>query len=136
MTLPKTRPFGITALSILFVFGTASSFVAAVSLSFPDSFLEPIWRLNPQAHQGFLRIGGWAIWLMTVVCGTCACAAIGLWRSRRWGYWVGVVMLIANLLGDLINAIAGIEPRAIVGVPIAALILIYLARAQTRSFFK
>src|SRR5687767_5643797 len=34
--------------------------------------------------------------------------------------------MVVNLTGDVINVVLGTEPRAIVGVPIAATILIYL----------
>jgi hypothetical protein len=57
----KSRPIGITALAALFVFGTAASFISAISLTFPGSFLEPIWRLNPHARTGFARIGSYVL---------------------------------------------------------------------------
>ncbi|HSS18929.1 MAG TPA: DUF2127 domain-containing protein [Pyrinomonadaceae bacterium] len=136
MTPPKTRPLGVTALTILFIIGAIASFVSAVSLTFPGSFLEPIWRLNPHARAGFDRIGALAIVLMGVVCVACTLATIGLWRGRRWGYWFAVVMLIVNLAGDVVNVISGIEPRAVVGVPIVLAVLAYLLRQRTREYFK
>jgi Fe2+ transport system protein B len=132
----KTRPFGITALTMLFVIGVAASFISVLSLTFPGSFLEPIWRLNPQAREGFDRAGPWAILLMSLVCVACICTAIGLWRGLGWGYWLAVGMLIINLLGDIINVVTGAEPRVIVGIPIVLLILAYLRRRRTRDFFR
>jgi hypothetical protein len=41
-----------------------------------------------------------------------------------------------NCAGDIINAALGIEPRAVVGVPLVALILWYLASRQVKSFFQ
>ena len=136
MILRKTRPFGITALTILFVIGTAASFISAVSLTFPGSFLEPVWRLNPHAREGFDRLGIWAIVLMTVVCIACICTAIGLWRGLWWGYWFAVLMLVLNLVGDLVNVLMGTEPKAIVGIPIVVLILAYLMRKRTKEYSK
>jgi hypothetical protein len=40
-----------------------------------------------------------------------------------------------NLVGDVINSALGIEPRAIVGVPVVALTLWYLASRQARGYF-
>jgi hypothetical protein len=77
----ETRPLGITALSIFFLFGTAASFVSFVSLLFPGSFLEPMWRLNPRAREGFASMGAWAIVLMFAVC--IACAGSGGSVARR-----------------------------------------------------
>jgi hypothetical protein len=132
----KSRPFGITALAVLFVFGTAASFIAAVSLSFPGSFLEPIWQLNPQARTGFDRIGSWAMVLMVSVCIACMLAAVSVWRGLSWGYWLAVGMLVLNLIGDVINVITGTEPRAIVGIPVVFLVLTYLMRRRTRNYFR
>ena len=136
MTLRKTRPLGVTALTVLFLFGMAASFVSAVSLTFPGSFLEPIWRTNPHAREGFDRIGLWAIVFMSIVCIACGCAAIGLWRGLRWGYWLAVGMLLVNLAADVFNVITGIEPRSIVGVPIVLLLLGYLMRRRTRDYLR
>jgi len=48
---------------------------------------------------------------------------------------LGVAGLLVNLTGDVVNAALGIEPRAVVGVPIVALILWYLSSRQVRAFF-
>jgi hypothetical protein len=135
MTSAKPRPIGITALVTLFSFGAFASFISAVSLSFPGSVLEPVWRLNPRAREGFNHMGAWSIVLMITVCVTCVFTVVGLSRGRRWGYWIALVMLVLNLAGSLINVITASEPRAIVGIPIVLLILVYLLRARTRQYF-
>ena len=133
MSLTTTiRPAGITVLSIFFWAATAITIVAAVSLLFPNAFLEPIWKLNPRARVGLGAIRLWAVLLFLVVGFACAAAGVGLWRGRWWGYCTAIAVLSLNLLGDLINAISGNEPRAIIGVPIAALIIIYLSRPKGR----
>jgi hypothetical protein len=131
----ETRPLGITALSIFFLFGAAASFLSFVSLLFPGSFLEPMWQLNPRAREGFASIGLWAIVLMFTVCVACASASIGLWRGARWGYRVAVVFLCINLLGDIANVLLGIEPRAAIGIPIVLAILAYIVSKRARGFF-
>lgn len=133
--MTKARPFGVIALVLLFAIGTWASFISAVSLTFPGSFLEPIWSLNPNARAGFTRIGSAAIVLMIAVCIACTFTAIGLWRGRRWGYWLAVLMLVVNLCGDVVNVITGTEPRAVIGIPIAGVIIAYLLRKRTRDHF-
>jgi len=120
---------------MLFAIGTCASLLSALSLIFPGSFLEAIWRLNPNARAGFSRIGAWAIVLMVCVCIACTFAAVGLWRSQRWGYWLAVGMLLVNLGGDVVNVITGTEPRAAIGIPIVGAILAYLLRKRTRYYF-
>ena len=129
------RPIGVIALVLLFAIGACASFISAVSLTFPGSFLEPIWSLNPHARAGFSRIGSAAIALMIAVCIACTFTTIGLWLGRRWGYWLAVVMLVLNLCGDVVNVITGTEPRAAIGIPIAGLILAYLLRKPMRRHF-
>jgi len=134
-TNSENRPVGITALSIFFLFGTTASFLSFVSLLFPGSFLEPMWRLNPRAREGFAGMGVWAVVLMCAVCVACTSAAVGLWRGARWGYWIAVVLLAINLLGDIANVVTGIEPRAAVGIPIVLAILAFLMSRRVRRFF-
>lgn len=131
----RPRPLGIAALSIFFVFGAAASFVSAVSLLFPGSFLEPMWRVNPRAREGFAGMGAWAVVLMCSLSLVCAAAAVGLWRGARWGYRLAVSLLAMNLLGDVINVILGTEPAAVVGIPVVIAIFTYLLSRRVRRFF-
>jgi len=131
----QSPPLLIKGLIALFAIGVFASFLSVVSLTFPGSFLEPIWRLNPHARTEFDRIGSWAIILMLVVCVACALTLVGLWRRSRLGYWLCVIMLTANLTGDLVGVISGTEPRALVGIPIVLFIVILWMRRKTRKYF-
>jgi uncharacterized membrane protein (DUF2068 family) len=131
----QSRPWGITALSIFFLAGAVISLAATISLLAPDSFLKPTWRLNPRAQQNLSTLGLWAIPLLGAVSFLCAAAAIGLWRTSRWGYWLGITLIVVNLIGDVTNVLLGTEPRAIVGIPIAGLILTYLLSKRVRLLF-
>ena len=132
----ENRPAGVTALSIFFIFGACMSFIAFASLLFPGSFLEPVWRLNPRAREAFAGMGACAVVLMCFVSAACAAAALGLWRGARWGHRLAVALLAVNLLGDIANVITGTEPRALVGVPVVAALLMYLMSGRVRRFFR
>ena len=134
-TAAITRPIGISLLSIFCFAATGITLVASLSLLFPNGALEPIWRLNPRARVDLDAIGLWAVLLFFVVGVTCLIVGIGLWHGKRWGYLLAMVGLCINALGDLINALSGREPRAIVGVPIVMLILAYLLTRRVRIFF-
>jgi uncharacterized membrane protein (DUF2068 family) len=73
---------------------------------------------------------------MLTVSMFCAAASLGLWWTSRWGYWFAVGLITINLIGDLINVVLGTEPRAIVGVPVAAAILAYLISKRVRKVFR
>jgi uncharacterized membrane protein (DUF2068 family) len=132
---PNTRPWGITALSAFFLVAATISLTAAISLSLPRSVLESMWRLNPRAYANLSSLGVWAVVLLSTVSVFCAAAAVGLWRVSRWGYWIAVGLIAINLIGDMTNVLIGSEPRAVVGVPIAAAILVYLMSRRARVFF-
>lgn len=132
----EPRPAGIVALSIFFTAGAAISFVTCVSLLFPGSFLEPMWKLNPRAHEAFGSMGHWAVVLMAAVSSSCAFAAAGLLKRAKWGRRLAIIVLAINLAGDIANTLMGTDRRAIVGVPIAAALLAYLASTRVRRYFR
>lgn len=129
------RPWGITALSVFFLAGAVISLIASISLLLPNSFLKAMWRINPRAHENLTSLGHWALILMLTVSMFCAVASLGLWWTSRWGYWLAVGLIMINLIGDVTNVLLGTEPRAIVGVPVAAAILAYLMSRKVRHFF-
>ena len=131
----NTRPLVVTLLIILFAIGSVASLVSVITLTFPGSFLDAVWLVNPHAHDGFTRMGGWSVVLMSTVFVACLLTAIGLSRGLAFGYWTAMVMLIGNLTGDAINVIAGNDRRAIVGIPIALILLLSLMRRKTREYF-
>src|SRR5258705_9341319 len=96
--LTRTRPLGVTALSIFFVAATVITIFAAIALTFPNGFLEPIWKLNPRGRTGLGAIGMWAVLLFSVVGTACAVAANGLWRGSWLGYYTAITVLAINLL--------------------------------------
>ena len=73
----RKRPIFVIAVAVLFIFGFLMSLVAAISLMFPSNFLEPMWRLNPRAHESFGRIVIFAILLLLPVSAACLIAGIG-----------------------------------------------------------
>jgi uncharacterized membrane protein (DUF2068 family) len=132
----KTRPGRITALSIFFTAGAIISFTSAISLYFPNSFLQPMWKLNPRALDAFQHMGVWASVLMFVVSISCGLAAYGLWNGKLWGYYIAIGMLIINLIGDIYNFGSGIERRAFIGIPIVILILFFIMKPEIKMYFQ
>ena len=135
MDAVETRPRIVSALGIFFACGAAISALSFLALLLSGSFLAPMWRLNPRAHEQLAAMGVWGMLLMAVVSVACALASYGLWRGRRFGLVLGLAMLAVSFLGDLANALLGIEPRAWVGVPIAAALFVTLATRRSRAFF-
>lgn len=109
--------------------------LTCVLLLFPGSGLEPLWLLNPQAHESFLRMGSWAVVLMVAVCVTCALSARGLWLRALWGHRLALGVLTVNLIGDTANAFLRGDLRTLIGLPIGGALIGYLLSARVRKLF-
>ena len=131
-----TRPFGVTGLSLFFFAGAILAGTAAVSLALPGGVLEPMWSLNPRGHEGLAGVHGWGVLLLAAASVACGTAGVGMWRCRPWGHATALVLLVVQLGGDILNVVSGVEPRAIIGVPIVVALLVYLTRSNVRSVFR
>ena len=102
--------------------------VTVLALAFPGGFLEPIWRLRPEARLEFQKIGNWSVVLMTVVGVACGLSAIGLAQNAQWGRRLAIGVLAVNLIGDSLNAFFRHDLRTLIGLPIGGLMIFYLLK--------
>jgi uncharacterized membrane protein (DUF2068 family) len=121
---------------MFFGLGALMATLTAIALLTPGRGLEPIWRLNPEAHVAFLSMGRWGVALMVVVAAACALSAVGLWIRARWGHRLALIVLTVNLLGDATNALTRGDLRTLIGLPIAGALIIYLLSAGVREEFR
>jgi hypothetical protein len=128
-------PFGVCALGVFFVFGACMSGVSFASLLTPGGTLEVVWRVNPPAREAFAHLGFGALLLMSAVCIACALAAVGLFRRLPWGRLLAIAILTVNVIGDFSAAVIRGDPRTLVGLPIAGLLIAYLMRKKVRHWF-
>jgi hypothetical protein len=124
----KQRSIGTTLLVIFFAAGAVICLVTTLALAFPGGFLEPIWRLKPEARVQFQGIGNWSVALMGVVGTACGLAAVGLAKSAEWGRRLAIGILTVNLIGDTLNAILRHDPITLIGLPIGGLMILYLVK--------
>ncbi|HST31272.1 MAG TPA: hypothetical protein VLK27_10595 [Chthoniobacterales bacterium] len=122
----RTHPW----LALFFGFGLSMCILTIGLLCFPGTPLDAVWCLNPNAHAAFQSIGGWSISIMLVVGTACLIATIGLWRGACWGTRAAIIILVANMIGDLSNALLKADFRTLIGLPIAAAMIVYLARSE------
>ena len=115
-------------LVIFFALGALICFVTVLALAFPGGFLEPIWRLKPEARLEFQKMGNWSVALMAVVGTACGLAAVGLARNAEWGRRLAIGILAINLVGDTLTAILRHDPITLIGLPIGGLMILYLVR--------
>lgn len=118
---------------MFFLAGSGISLLSLLALLYPGGPLEPMWRLNPRAREGFAGMGPWAIVLMAVVSLACGFSAAGLWRGGLWGWRLALSVLTVNVVGDATNALVFRDPRTAIGVPIGGAMMVYLW--SRRRFF-
>ena len=126
----QRAPLGIKLLSVFFAVGAMICLITIVALLFPGCTLDPIWRLNPDAHVAFQKIGKMSILLMAIVGSACASAAFGLATRARWGTRLALGILTVNLVGDLLNAFLRHDLRTLIGLPIGGAMIAYLLIAR------
>ena len=120
-------PAGMKVLVVFFAFGATACAVAVAALLTPGSTLDIVWRLNPEAHLGFQKIGtALSVLLMFVVGTACAWAAVGLARQKEWGRRLAIGILAVNLIGDCVSALVRHDPRTLIGLPIGGAMMAYL----------
>jgi hypothetical protein len=117
-------------LVIFFAAGAVICLVTMLALAFPGGFLEPIWRLKPEARVDFQRIGNWSVALMGAVGSACGLASVGLGRNADWGRRLAIGILTVNLIGDTLTAILRHDPITLVGLPIGGLMILYLVKKR------
>ena len=127
----RHRSIGTTLLVIFFAAGAVICLVTVLALAFPGGFLDPIWRLKPEARVEFQRIGAWSVALMAVVGTACGLAAVGLARSAEWGRRLAIGVLTVNLVGDSLTALFRHDPRTLIGLPIGGLLIWYLVKKNS-----
>jgi hypothetical protein len=114
-----------------FAFGVCACLVTVVLLLLPGSPLDVIWRLNPEARTGFQQIGApLSVLLMLAVGSACGAAGVGLARRKAWGRRLAIGILAVNLVGDTLNALVRHDPRTLIGLPIAGLMIWYLWKGR------
>lgn len=133
--VPRRASIGLRALVVFFFFGAAMCLLTIAGLLFPGGFLEPMWRLNPDAQAAFRSLDRWSILLMLIVGAACASTAIGLAKRAGWGRRLAIAVLAVNLLGDTLNAIVRHDPRTLIGLPIGGALIFYLTSKRVRGLF-
>ena len=123
----------IKLLALFFAFGATMCTLTIVLLLLPGTPLDSLWRLNPEAYLAFQSFGKWSVVLMLAIGTGCVFAAIGLWQGTLWGRRLALIILSLNILGDLVNAFARYDYRALIGLPIAGAMIFLLLTCGRRS---
>jgi hypothetical protein len=130
------RPRGFLPIGVFFVVGATMAAYAAITLLVPGTFLDVLWVLNKQGHEGLAALGRLAALPFVILSPMLALAAVGWFRRRRWGWLIGVTIIAINMVGDISQIAFGERLKGAIGVAIAGLLLIYMTRSKVRGYFQ
>jgi hypothetical protein len=108
---------------------------ASITLAFPGTALDALWALNKRGHEGLVQLGRIAAVPFGLLSVALACAAVGWFRRRRWGWILGVAIIGINMAGDMGQLVIGEGLTGVVGVVIAGVLLFYLMTPGVRKYF-
>jgi hypothetical protein len=130
---PKTP--GFTLIGIFLFFGAIMACLAATTLLWRGTILDPLWALNPTAYNRLAPLGGIAGIFFLVLGVALTSAGIGWFRRRLWGWKLTVVIIATQVLGDVANCLRGDLLRGGIGVVIAGGLLLFLLQSKVRATF-
>lgn len=128
-------PRGVRAFGAFLLIGGGIASLAGATLVLPGTTLDRVWDLNPRAYQELAPFGRSAGILFLTLGVTLFVAGFGWFRRRLWGWRLAVLIIAAQVAGDLINAFLGHFVEGGVGVVIAGALLFYLSRTKVRGLF-
>lgn len=126
---------GITAIGFFWFFGAIMAAYAGLTLLWPGTVLDRLWILNASARLQLLLMGRAIGILFLILSAALAAAGIGWAKRRAWGWTLGVIVLVIQGLGDVINVVRGEYLKGGAGVLIAGALLFYLFRPSVRQVF-
>lgn len=133
-TTTQRRPEIATPVVATFLLlASVVAFVTGWSLLFPNPRWNAMWDLNRSAYITFEKTGrASGALLMTLALAT-ACAGVGLFRRKRWAWWIAITLFLMNGLGDIIALMAKRDLiRSGSGILIAAIFVFFLTRPHVR----
>jgi hypothetical protein len=122
-------------MGVFLFFGASMALLAGTTLIWQGTLLDHIWVLNAPAYRQLAPFGKTVGVPFLLLSAALAVAGVGWFGRRLWRWWLTVVIIATQVLGDLISIFMGHFVRGAVGVTIASALLIYLFRPVMRSAF-
>ena len=105
------------------------------ALLLPGSEMEVIWKLYPARRVELMPYRAFMAPGFLFLAALMLLASVGMFRHRRWGWWLALMMFAANGLGDIAQVFLGRILEGAIGVTVAGAIICYLMRPTVRRSF-
>lgn len=136
MNSPKPHRIGFLLIGIFLAFGASMLTLSTFSLSLPDlRFSHWFWSLRPEAHSQLAALGKPLILGFAVLAVLFTTVSI-LWFRRNFVGWImGVSLIAANVLGDIVQLFSGRIPEGSLGVVLGGALFLYMLTWRIRGNF-
>ena len=135
MQSQQQSSFGFTALGVFLFFGALMAALAGVTLLFPGTLLDSIWRLNLRALAELAPLGKRIGLPFLVLSLLLAASGYGWFRRALWGWRLAVAIVAIQVVANIVNFCLGRMLEGSTGLLLSTALLLYLLRARTRSAF-
>lgn len=131
-TVAKITPI---ALGLFFLFGTAAACTAALTLFWPGTLVDAVWRVKPDEFLTLRSVGRPVAVGFLALASICLLTAAGCFGRRKWGWWLALGMIGVNLASDAVALVITRSFDQAIGMLIASLILFWLVQPPVRQQF-
>ena len=97
--------------------------------------LDRAWDLNPIAYKHLVLVGGKVGILFVLLGAALTAGGLGWFRRRPWGWRLAVIIIAAQVLGDVFNCVTGDSVCGGAGIIIEGTLLLFLLQPRTRAAF-
>lgn len=111
------------------------AFLAGTTLVWKGTPLARVWLLNATAYEHLAPFGELVGILFLILGALLALAAIGWMKRRLWAWWLAVMIIATQVLGNTVNLALGHVLDGVAGILLAGALLFYLLRPKVRSAF-
>jgi uncharacterized membrane protein (DUF2068 family) len=154
--LIRHRPTGVTILGVLFVIAGAFSLLGGIATLVAIPFVANVnpnvindelqlngqQPLTPSEQTAFAQGSGSILTVLGALLIPLGIASLvvayGLFKGKRWAWFVAVVLSIIGLVVNVISLVTsnmGAIAGALVGIAINGIVLYYLSRRNVREYF-
>ena len=133
----KNRPKGIIIIAIIMFLAALIALIIGISIIIPGTPLDVLWTIKNSFPSGFRSTFiGMIFGIFLLVLFIIGLITVwGLINGRKWAWWITVIILMVNGIGDVANIALG-SIDGIVGILIAIGFLFYLTRPGVKAFFE
>ena len=134
LAIGKKPPLVTRVTGVILLGSTIIAVVGGLSLLWPGTIFDVLWKLNPAAETFFVR-GGRLVGQLFLCLGIMSSlAGVGLLKGKTWAWWLTLLGLAAVGAVNLIRLLAG-DPGELFGTPFTLGLLWLHVQPNVRKFF-